>query len=79
MITLYYNKQNNSVLFEKSSQLVNIENIQNYIPLYDKYFSLTTENYNSINLNHKYFITYILEKNICCSNIRGLYIILGLI
>ena len=27
-----------------------------------KYLSLTTEKYNSINLNHKYFITDILEK-----------------
>ena len=28
--------------------------IQNYIPLYQKFFSLTDKTYNNINLNHKY-------------------------
>ena len=62
MFSLYYNKQKNDILFGKSIDIVNIEDVQNYIPLYDKYFSLTSENYNSINLNHKYSIQDILEK-----------------
>ena len=39
MFSLYYNKQKNDILFGKSIDIVNIEDVQNYIPLYNKYFS----------------------------------------
>ena len=37
--------------------------LQNYIPIYNKFFSLNQKNYNNINLNHKYHLLSILDKN----------------
>jgi hypothetical protein len=36
--------------------------LQNYIPLYDKLFSLNETNYNAINLNNKWHLTNLLQK-----------------
>ena len=55
--SLYYRKTKNDELFktlEKSD--IQLSNIQNYIPIYEKFFSLNNSNYNSINLNHKYYL-----------------------
>jgi len=55
--SLYYRKNKNDELFqslEKSD--LGLEKLQNYVPLYEKFFSLNTTNYNSINLNQKYYI-----------------------
>jgi len=60
--SLYYRKNNNEELFnalEKSD--FKITHLQNYIPLYDNFFSLNATNYNSINLNQKYYLTSIVE------------------
>ena len=62
--SLYYRKPNNGELFntlENSS--IALSNCQNYIPLYEKFFSLNTSNYNSINLNHKYYLYDIKESH----------------
>mgnify|MGYP006436462241 CR=1 FL=1 len=53
--SLYYRKTNNDELFqalEKSD--FEIRNSQNYVPIYDNFFSLNSTNYNTINLNQKY-------------------------
>ena len=49
-----YKKNDNTNLFKdfKDSNLLNIENIQNYIPIYGRFFNLTDKNYNNINLNN---------------------------
>jgi len=55
--SLYYRKTKNDELFktlEKSD--IQLSNLQNYIPIYEKFFSLNNSNYNSINLNHKYYL-----------------------
>jgi len=39
-----------------------LEKLQNYVPLYDKFFSLNSSNYNSINLNQAYYIHSINEE-----------------
>ena len=55
--SLYYRKTNNDELFqalEKSD--FEISDLQNYVPLYDNFFSLNSTNYNSINLNQKYYL-----------------------
>ena len=59
-----YKKNDNKELFKKLNDvdLTNISDVQNYNPLYNKYFQLNNNNYNSINLNHKYFILDIDEK-----------------
>ena len=62
MFSLFYQKNNNDSLFKQYEELVKIKNIQNYIPLYDKYFSLNSENFKNVNLNHKFHISQVLEK-----------------
>ena len=55
--SLYYRKNKNEELFqslEKSN--LGLEKLQNYVPLYEKFFSLNSTNFNSINLNKKYYI-----------------------
>lgn len=59
-----YKKNNNSLLFSSlaKEELLNVQNLQNYIPLYSMFFSLTESNYNNINLNNVLSIYNILEK-----------------
>ena len=78
---LHYKKNDNKNLFSKFSTIenLNIHNVQNYIPIYETFFSLSQNNANAINLNHVYGLTDILETrsyNTClakvidtCSNI----------
>lgn len=58
MFQLYYHKNNNTPLF-KTFKDNGMENIQNYIPLYQKFFNLQEKTYQSINLNQHYNITSI--------------------
>ena len=62
MFSLFYQKNNNDSLFKECDEVVKIKNIQNYIPLYDKYFSLNSENFKNVNLNHTFHISQVLEK-----------------
>ena len=59
-----YKKNNNKELFEviNKEEYLDLEAIQNYIPLYNNYFNLNNTNYNSINLNNKLKLETILEK-----------------
>lgn len=49
-----YKKNDNNNLFRnlEKSDLTNVSKLQNYIPIYDKFFSLNDTNYNTINLNN---------------------------
>jgi hypothetical protein len=54
-----YQKRKNQELFNslaKSDSLF-MSNIQNFIPIYTRFFSLNDTNYNNINLNHKWYIS----------------------
>ena len=73
-ITIDYQKRKNTNLFIKlqTNKHTHLTNIQNYIPLYERFFSLNSTNYNSINLNHQLYISDIKdihEKDICNENI----------
>ena len=59
-----YQKRKNLELFEafKSSETLNLSNVQNYIPIYNQFFSLNETNYNSINLNNLWYLTNISCK-----------------
>ena len=55
----FYKKNSKSL---KGDKIVGVEDIQNYIPLYNKFFELNESNYNSINLNNSNFIDSVEEK-----------------
>jgi hypothetical protein len=59
-----YNKRDNSKLFSslEKKDSVNISKIQNYIPLYNKFFTLNQSNYNNINLDQSFSLSHISEK-----------------
>ena len=62
MFSIYYNKNNNSKLFEHLEKH-DFEKVQNFVPLYLNYFNLDEKNYNSINLNQRFNIQSILKQN----------------
>jgi hypothetical protein len=55
MFDIYYKKNDNSKLF-KLFEENNLVNIQNYIPIYKRFFELNDTNYKNINLNQPYNI-----------------------
>ena len=63
MININYQKRKNTELFkslEKPTSLF-LSKTQNYIPIYNRFFSLNDTNYNNINLNHKWYLSSINE------------------
>lgn len=62
-ISVNYQKRKNINLFNKfqTNKHINLSNIQNYIPIYDKFFLLNNTNWNSINLNNQWSIFDIKE------------------
>tara|TARA_Y100000768_G_scaffold50183_2_gene32721 strand:- start:3061 stop:4794 length:1734 start_codon:yes stop_codon:yes gene_type:complete len=61
---LTYKKNDNTELFKSFEDLdiLNMTNLQNYSPIYGKFFALTDTNYNSINLNNKFYLNKVLSK-----------------
>ena len=59
MINVNYQKRKNLELFKclEKSETLFLSNVQNYIPIYNKFFTLNDSNYNSINLNNKWYIS----------------------
>lgn len=58
-LKIHYEKRKNSELFKslQKEDLTFLSNLQNYIPIYKKFFLLNESNYNSLNLNHSWFLT----------------------
>ena len=65
MINVNYQKRKNVELFKslEKENTLNLSKIQNYIPIYNRFFTLNETNYNSINLNHKWCIHNINNTN----------------
>ncbi len=65
-ISVNYQKRKNNNLFTKfqTNKNINLMNVQNYIPIYDRFFSLNNTNWNSINLNHYWAISDIKDNKI---------------
>lgn len=61
MITINYQKRKNADLFKtfQDENSLFLSKTQNYIPIYNRFFSLNDTNYNSINLNNKWYISTI--------------------
>jgi hypothetical protein len=64
MLNVNYQKRKNTELFKslENSNFLHLSNAQNYIPIYNKFFSLNETNFNSINLNNKWYIDSINES-----------------
>ncbi len=52
---LMYYKNKHPLLFETlENAKTGLHNLQNYVPVYQRFFSLSDSNHNAINLNHRY-------------------------
>jgi len=65
MVDLNYQKRKNVELFKslEDSKTLFLSKTQNYIPIYKRFFELNDTNWNSINLNHKWYISSIKESD----------------
>ena len=75
MFTVNYQKRKNIELFKylEKPETLFLSDTQNYIPIYNKFFTLNDSNYNSINLNNKWYISNVNERsedNLNLSNCR---------
>jgi hypothetical protein len=63
MISVNYKKRKNTQLFSQlhSIKKLQLTNIQNYNPLYDRFFSLNANNWNAINLNNVWNVSEIKD------------------
>jgi len=61
--SINYQKRKNINLFTKfqTNKTISLDQVQNYIPIYDRFFSLNETNYNSINLNHLWYVSDLKE------------------
>ena len=69
MININYQKRKNVELFKslEDTESLFLSDTQNYIPIYKKFFSLNDTNFNSINLNNKWYISSVnkLDEDNC--------------
>ena len=77
IVGINYQKRKN-LDFYKCLECYNFSETQNYIPIYNRFFSLSDSNYNNINLNHNWYIINIKEnvlenKNIYNCTIKNIY------
>jgi len=65
MVIVNYQKRKNVELFKslEEPKSIFLSNTQNYIPIYTKFFTLNDTNYNSINLNNKWYLSSVNESN----------------
>ncbi len=71
MISINYQKRKNSELFKRfeKPETLYLSKIQNYIPIYKRFFNLNDTNYNSINLNNKWFISNVDSHDVDNDNV----------
>ena len=64
-IDINYQKRKNVELFQslESTNFLHLSDTQNYIPIYNRFFSLNETNFNSINLNNKWYIQGVKNRN----------------
>jgi hypothetical protein len=64
-IDIHYQKRKNLDLFQtlESVNFLHLSNTQNYIPIYNRFFSLNETNYNNINLNNKWYLYSVKNRN----------------
>ena len=60
-----YEKRKNVELFQtfKQKKFTFLSDVQNYLPIYNKFFKLNETNFNSVNLNHEWYLKDIKNVN----------------
>lgn len=63
MLKIGYNKRKNTKLFSsfKNDKRLNLTKSSNFNPLFSRFFALNESNYDSINLNHKWYLHDVCE------------------
>ena len=61
---LNYQKVDNDKLFKNLEEILQVETLQNYIPIYNNFFKINETNYNHINLNSNFSLNNILDSGI---------------
>jgi hypothetical protein len=59
---LHYKKNDNASLFKEIEANTEMKQLQNYFPLYTRYFSISDTNWNQFNLNQHYQLKRILKR-----------------
>ena len=70
---IHYSKNKNELFFKTVEEIIDITNLQNYIPIFENFFVMTDTNYNKINLETKYQILNFIQKkteNIYLCNLK---------
>lgn len=64
MSNVSYNKRQNAELFKRLEQpeSLHLTQLQNYVPMYKRFFNLNETNFNSINFNHSWFLFSVGKK-----------------
>ena len=64
MFKLNYLKNKNIELFKDlgNEEFCDFKDIQNYCPTYENFFQLSDQNWNTVNLNHKYSLCEMKEQ-----------------
>ena len=56
-----YQKRKNTELFRDLNDKLFLSKQQNYVPIYQRFFTLNESNYNGVNLNNQNFISGIIK------------------
>jgi hypothetical protein len=67
MKALNYVKRRNEELFQclESPDTLHLSSVQNYTPIYNRFFNLNQTNYDHVNFNHEWFLTNVKEGDVC--------------
>lgn len=70
---LTYQKNKNSHVLHQLEQHLDVKSLQNYIPLYNRFFKLNQSNWNSINLEHKQCSSLVCKDDILYKDDTALF------
>jgi hypothetical protein len=63
LFELNYQKNDNDLLFKDLEKILEMKDVQNYIPIYNNFFELNSTNYNKINLNYNLNLSRVLKSD----------------
>jgi hypothetical protein len=62
-MAMKYKKNKNTSVFQQLEEYLQVTSIQNYIPIYNRFFTMNKTNWNSINLEHSHVIDKLTRDN----------------